>query len=175
MNVMQIASTLTLLTILIVAVVQDFKSRKISNRLILTGLLLSLAFGVILGGVQRVPYILLNISFPVIVLYILYLIGALGAGDVKLFSIIGGFTNLKLLTVCMAASLCVGAVFGLGRMLKNRNLGFSLFKSKRYFEGLLTGSFCSYRETMAEERNLIRFSPAILVGLLIAVGLQFFN
>lgn len=175
MNVMQIASTLTLYTIIIVAVVQDFRSRKISNRLILTGLLLSLAFGVLLGGMSRIPYILLNMSFPVIMLYLLYLLGALGAGDIKLFSIIGGFTNLKMLTGCIVAAFFVGAAMGILKMLRNQNLRFSLFKSWQFVKGLFLGNVCSYRETMAEERNLIRFSPAILAGLLVTMGWQCFH
>ncbi len=170
MNVMQTASTLTLYTIIIVAVVQDFKSRKISNRLILTGLLLSLAFGILTDGMSQIPYILLNISFPVITLYLLYLLGVLGAGDIKLFSIIGGFTNLKMLTVCVMASFFAGAVLGVIKMLYNRNLRFSLFRVQQYVKGMLVGNVSSYRETMAEERNLIRFSPAILIGLLFSMG-----
>lgn len=173
MNVMQTASTLTLYTITIVAVVQDFKSMKISNRLILTGLLLSLAFGFILNGVSRIPYILLNISFPVIVLYLLYLLGVLGAGDIKLFSVIGGFTNLKMLTNCMVAAFIAGAVIGIIKMLHNRNLRFSLFKGQQYVKGLFLGNVSSYRETMAEERNLMHFSLAILIGLLAATGWEY--
>ena len=86
---MQGASVLTLYAIIIVAVVQDFRNMRISNRLIIVGFIASLAFGIILGGMPRVVQILLNISFPVIMLYLLYLLGVLGAGDIKLFSVIG--------------------------------------------------------------------------------------
>lgn len=173
LNVMQTASTLTLYTIVIVAVVQDFKSMKISNRLILTGLLLSLAFGFLTYGMSQIPYILLNISFPVIILYLFYLLGALGAGDIKLFSIIGGFTNLKTLTSCMVAAFIAGAVIGIIKMLYNHNLQFSLFKGQQFVKGLFLGNVSSYRETMAEERNLMHFSPAILFGLLAAMGWEY--
>ena len=90
---MQGASVLTLYAILIVAVVQDITSMRISNRLIIMGLFLSMAFGIVLGGMPRIIQVLLNISIPVIMLYLFYLIGVLGAGDIKLFSVIGGFTN----------------------------------------------------------------------------------
>lgn len=170
---MQTASTLTLYAILIAAVVQDFKSMKISNRLILTGLLLSLAFGFILNGMSRIPYILLNIAFPVIVLYLLYLLGILGAGDIKLFSIIGGFTNLRTLTNCMVAAFAAGAVIGIIVMLRNHNLQFSLFKGLQYVKGLFLGNVSSYRKTMAEEKNLMHFSLAILIGFLVATGMEY--
>lgn len=164
---MQGASALTLYTILIVAVVQDFMYMRISNRLIVMGLFLSLAFGTVLGGMPQVIFILLNISFPVIVLYFLYLLGVLGAGDIKLFSVIGGFTNFKTLTDCMIASFIVGAVISVAKMLYNRNLKFSLFKGQFFIKEVLKGNLSSYRKTMAEEQNLMHFSAAILIALLL--------
>ena len=65
---MQGASVLTLYAILIVAVVQDITSMRISNRLIIMGLFLSMAFGIVLGGMPRIIQVLLNISIPVIML-----------------------------------------------------------------------------------------------------------
>jgi prepilin peptidase CpaA len=167
---MQGASVLTLYAIIIVAVVQDLKYMRICNRLIVMGLILSVAFGIFLGGMPRLICILLNISFPVIVLYLLYLLGVLGAGDIKLFSVIGGFTNFKTLTGCMLAAFAVAAVLSVGKMLYNRNLGFSLFKGQLFVKEVLRGNISSYRRTMAEERNLMHFSVAILIGLLIARG-----
>jgi prepilin peptidase CpaA len=164
---MQGASELTLYAIIIVAVVQDFKYMRISNRLIVVGIVLSVAFGIFLGGVPRIISILLNISFPVIVLYLLYLLGVLGAGDIKLFSVVGGFTNFKTLTGCMFAAFIAAAVFSFLKMLYNKNLGFSLFKGQLFVKEVLQGNISSYRKTRAEERNLIHFSAAILIGLLI--------
>lgn len=173
LSAMQYASEVVLYTILVVAVVQDFMYTKISNRLILVGLILSLTFGIILGGVSRIPYILLNISFPVVVLYLLYLLGVLGAGDIKLFSVIGGFTNFTMLTHCMLAAFFAGGVIALIKMLWNRNLKFSLLKGQLFLREALKGNVVSYRDTMAEKRNLMHFSLAIFLGYVLA-GIQGF-
>lgn len=103
---MQGASVLTLYAILIVAVVQDITSMRISNRLIIMGLFLSMAFGIVLGGMPRIIQVLLNISIPVIMLYLFYLIGVLGAGDIKLFRYrwIYKFKNID--------RLCAGSICG---------------------------------------------------------------
>ena len=147
---MQGASVLTLYAILIVAVVQDITSMRISNRLIIMGLFLSMAFGIVLGGMPRIIQVLLNISIPVIMLYLFYLIGVLGAGDIKLFSVIGGFTNLKTLTDYM------------------RNLRISLFKAQVFLRELFSGKFSSYRNGWVQEQNLMHFSVAVLLGMLYA-------
>jgi prepilin peptidase CpaA len=172
---MQNASVLTLYAIIIVAVVQDLRSMRISNRLIVVGLILSLVFGIFLGGIPRVINILWNISFPVIMLYLLYLLGVIGAGDIKLFSVIGGFNNFKTLTGCMLAAFIVAAVIAVGKMLYNHNLRLSLFKGQIFVKEVLQGNISSYRKTMAEERNLMHFSVAILIGLLIVRGYDYWH
>ncbi|MCM1105409.1 MAG: A24 family peptidase [Blautia sp.] len=164
---MQLASELTLYAVVIVAVVQDYRSMKISNRLILTGLVLSLVFGIILGRTSELIYILGNIFFPVILLYLLYLIGVLGAGDIKLFSVIGGFTDVRTLTRCIFAAFIAGAVIAVVKMLANHNLKSSLWRSFAYLQALAKGERVSYRGGCPEE-NLMHFSVAILIGLLAA-------
>ncbi len=167
MNAMQTASELTLYTVVGVAVIQDLQSMKISNRLIITGLVLSLVFGIFSGRTSQILYILLNIFFPVIVLYILYLTGVLGAGDIKLFSVIGGFTDFHILTRCMLAAFIAGAVISAVRLLHNRSLKRSLMRAFLYMQGLFGGQLCSYRE-FSDEDNRMHFSVAIWIGLLIA-------
>ena len=72
LNVMQYASELILHMIVIVAVIQDFKYMRISNRLIIMGLILSLVFGIFLGGVPRIFHILVNSNHMVnVMVYII--------------------------------------------------------------------------------------------------------
>ena len=86
MDVMYIASHLILYLLLIAAVIQDFDCMKVSNRLILTGLGGSLSFRLLGGESEQIIWFLPDIIIPVIVLYLLYLAGILGAADIKLFS-----------------------------------------------------------------------------------------
>jgi hypothetical protein len=67
----------------------------------------------------------------------------------------------------MLAAFVVAAVFSFLKMLHNRNLGFSLFKGQLFVKEVLQANISSYRKTRAEARNLIHFSAAILIGLLI--------
>lgn len=170
LNVVQELAARTLLVILAAAVVQDFMYMKISNRLILMGILFSLAFGLTTGGTKQVIYVLANLSFPVIVLYLLYLLGVLGAGDIKLFSIIGGFTNFRLLISCMFFSFVAAAVIAVCKMLYNRNFCGSLLRAGTYFRCLRQEGIVSYHKEWAEHRNLMHFSVAILIGYIAAVA-----
>jgi len=81
--------------LLLIAVGMDVRSMRISNRLILIGLAYSLIQRFICDGMGGFLTGLILISLPVILLYLLFLAGALGAGDIKLFSLIGGVKNFK--------------------------------------------------------------------------------
>lgn len=162
------ASDLVLLGILLLAVILDFRSMRISNRLIFIGLMLAMAIQIRENGLSHVFYVLGNISFPVIVLYLFYLTGAIGAGDVKLFSVVGGFFHFQELVLCMAASFVLGAVFSLAKMLHSGTFVSGIQSGMRYIRGLTKGERTAYGRDCRNGTNLIHFSPAILLGAVFA-------
>ena len=68
------------LTLLSVAVVMDIQSFRVSNRLIVSGLISGLFLQVLEEGVKGLGVFILNVSIPIILFYLLFLIRALGAG-----------------------------------------------------------------------------------------------
>ena len=88
------ARYLTLLGLLCFAVYTDMTRTKISNRLIVSGLILALIFRIAEEGGSGALVYMMNISIPVIFLYVLFQLHALGAGDIKLFSMIGAVLGL---------------------------------------------------------------------------------
>lgn len=111
---------LILLTFLSVAVVTDVASTRISNRLIVCGLSCGLVLRILGQGSTGVLIFLINISIPVILLYLLFQLRALGAGDIKLFSVIGAYVSTKDLLEVMLLSFFVGAVLGVGKIIHRR-------------------------------------------------------
>lgn len=134
--------------LVIIAVGMDLKRMKISNRLIFIGLGIALVRRVLCEGILGVLTWGFQISFPVIVLYLLFLVGVLGAGDIKLFSLIGGLVNFKILLWCIGYSFVIAAVISLGMLL------FYVIRERRI--GL----------------HKMHFSIAILLGLVISHLMQ---
>ena len=133
--------TLTLLTVLVFAVAADFREMRISNRLIASGLMMGLALRILGEGGAGIVHFLVNISIPVILLFLLFQLRVIGAGDIKLFSVAGGFLSMRqLLYVILAA-------FGLGKLL---------------YQKRMAGIF-------GNQRTLIHFSAMILIGYFIVV------
>lgn len=120
----------------------DFENGKISNRLIVSGLFWGLAFRLLGEGSAGLVHFLVNISIPVILLFLLFQMRVVGAGDIKLFSVAGGFLTTEQLLYVMLAAFVAGAAIGLGKLVyRVRTTGYSF--------GTIT---------------LIHFSTAILIG-----------
>lgn len=133
-----------LLAILIPAVVMDFRKQKISNRLIAFGLFSGLILRILGEGSMGVVHFLVNISIPVILLFLLFWLRALGAGDIKLFSVAGGFLETRQLLWVMITAFFAAAIIGAGKVVY-LNLS------------------CQYH---GKGKTLIHFSLAILIGYL---------
>ena len=133
---------------LICAVYTDMTQTRISNRLIALGLVLGIFFRIMTEGYMGVLFFVVNIFIPVILLYLLFQTHVLGAGDIKLFSMLGAFISTEQLLNLMVLAFCVGALLGIGKkvyqfIFLKRELG---------------------------ELTQIHFSPAILIAYLIIIG-----
>ena len=133
---------LILLVFLVYAVYTDMTQTRISNRLIVLGLIIGLFFRIWTEGAIGVLFFVVNIFIPVIFLYLLFQMRALGAGDIKLFSMLGAFLTVEQLLKLMVLAFSIGAVIGVCKIIYQ-------FIWLKYELGKLTQ---------------IHFSPAILIA-----------
>lgn len=80
---------LLLVITLAICVITDIRSRKIYNIVIFPALLITLFLQLVLGGWQALGASLLGFLIGFSILIIPYLLGGIGAGDVKLLALIG--------------------------------------------------------------------------------------
>ena len=146
--------------LVLIAVSMDVKNMRISNRLILIGLGISFIRRLCCEGILGVFTGIFLISFPVVLLYLLFLAGALGAGDIKLFSLIGGFVNFKELVLCIGYAFFFAAVFSVWKMLYYRIFFSSLEHAYHYVKCFFQGERHPYIP-ISDEKNKIHFSIAI--------------
>lgn len=84
-----------------------------------------------------------------LLLYPLFQIGVLGAGDVKLFVMIGCFYGVRDLAYIMAGAFVIGAAFSLGKLITEKNAR----ERFRYFFAYLYETGRSRRLRIYEEQN----------------------
>jgi prepilin peptidase CpaA len=156
--------------LLIGAVITDLTSRRISNRMISLGILTGLFFQIWELGVKGIAIFLIQVSLPVILLYLMFLVRALGAGDIKLFSVVGSIWNFRVLFSCLLCSFTIGAIMSLYKLLRNKNLLTRLNYFCEYMRDVfITRTILPYERQSDGKQNLIHFSIPILFGFFIAL------
>lgn len=150
--------------LVLIACGMDIKQKRISNRLIVTGLCIAIVRRCVQKGIFGIVEVLCLSSFPIFILYLLFLIGILGAGDIKLFSLIGGFLNFKQLVMCMIYAFFVAGVVSFGKLLWHGNLKIGLQQGIYYLFQILGGEKKAYQSTRKKEHTIC-FSIPVLIGL----------
>ncbi len=156
-----------LLCLLIVAAAQDIRYGKISNRLIVTGLFTGFLFQIMEYQVLGVYYFIRNISVPVILLYLFFQMRVLGAGDIKLFSMIGSILTIRELYRCMVYGFLAGGLMAAVFWLMNTKRRQSILHAGRYlYELLKTREFTAYQPLEGAETWKFAFSVPIVFGVI---------
>lgn len=124
----------------------DYRRDKIPNALILTGLFLACGYQTVQNGIAL---LCIRIVFVLILLYPLYMLGMLGAGDVKLYCMSAAFLAGRDCLIFFSFSLLFSAAIALLKMLFLRNL-----RERIHY-------FCSYVVDIAKNGKLFLYQNGI--------------
>ena len=155
-----------IICILILAVIFDLRTYRIPNMLMLIGILVSAGGTFCEKGSGGLPEILAGIVIPIALLLLLHRFRMLGAGDIKLFTVIGGAAGVEILHI-MLYSFLAGGVLAVIHMLYHRSLVNRLQVFWKYVQTcLITGHITPYDSGFdrGDTRNTVHFSIAILIG-----------
>ncbi len=108
-----------LMLVLVVAAAFDVAKRRVPNALILSGLAVSLGFAG-LSGPTGVGRMLAGIGVAMLVLLPVYASGLMGAGDVKLISLVGSFLGVHHLLWAMLCIFIAGGFLTAFYMFRTR-------------------------------------------------------
>ena len=153
------------------AVVWDFYKGKIPNLLIAAGLMAGIINLICYHDLRTILIHIPGMIFPIILLFPLYKIGTLGAGDIKLFSLLGVYFSFMETLFCMFGAYVIGAVIALGTLLWRKNfkerIMYLIYYMKDYFS---MGYFrYYYLDKHQEEKSQIHFSLPIFLSVLLFV------
>lgn len=156
-----------LILYLAVAVMMDLKFFKIPNCLCFFMLLTGIYQSYIRQGVLGIRLSLFGILFPFLALYLLFYIGGLGAGDIKLFCAIGSFLPKKIVSIILLAFLFNG-VLALWKLNQSNRLATRFC----YFRGYVRD--CLWEKKLlsdyeAQKQDRIHFSLGILLAVICVI------
>lgn len=145
----------------------DIRTKRVSNFLVCFGIALGFVFLIAQYGWTGAIYFFIRILIPILVFYLLFLMRALGAGDIKLFSVISSFIGLKGFAEVIFYSFLAGAAYSMLVLIRNRNLSARLRYATSYVQtALVTKSIPKYDHRSDGKQNVIPFSAAVFAGYL---------
>jgi prepilin peptidase CpaA len=168
----QIGEVLILITI---SLISDIKTFKIKNLLILTFIVIGMITNLLLYGITGVALSILGFLIPILMLFILFVLRMLGAGDIKLFAAVGAIVGWKFTFFSILYSFLFGGCIGLIYLFIRKN---AMKRFKYFFEYLvncfLTLKLQDYSHfENKRDTDKFRFSYAIVPGVLTQLFLQF--
>lgn len=106
--------------------VKDFISYKISNHLILSGIIIGFVVNLYQGGWTGLVMWICGVVIPIILLFPLFLFKVLGAGDIKLFSVIGGFYGIPFVLKSIVVAFIIAAIMSVIHLIKYKQVFYRL-------------------------------------------------
>lgn len=173
-----------LLFLLMAACYFDYRMDKIPNALVLLGMMLAAAYRTVwcvlklreAGGLMpalaaELGLLLLRVGIVFAILYPFYMLGMLGAGDVKLYCMSAAFLKGKDCIIFFAGSMLLAAVLALLKLLYQKNIRERLYYFCSYLvDTIRIGSFRLYfggADWKTRRRASLHMAGPMLAGLLL--------
>ena len=165
--------------ILIAAVYTDYRQNRIPNWIIIFGLISGCFISYMYGGIGMLLEGLLGIVLPIVLLYPVFVIGGMGAGDLKLFAVVGSYLGIKGITISFISAFIVGATISLVKMICFHNFKERIYYFFSYLSDLfLKGKWQLYEtqtgqnlnESLEFPKHKIHFALPIFLGVAIYLG-----
>lgn len=160
------------LILLILGLYTDTKSYKIKNSVIISFVCAGLIVNYVYSGVSGVGDWIIGFTLPILVLFILFILRMLGAGDIKLIATIGGILGIQFLIDSSIYILIAASIMALFKMLIKRNLKTRLNHFFTYLLHSITYRQIGVYDQLNKEEDkshVIRLSYAISAGTIFQI------
>jgi prepilin peptidase CpaA len=162
---------LILVPLAVLIIYHDVRYRRIPNPFVLatliSGLSINLAMGGLNGGLDSIGGCVLAF----ILMFVLHVFGAMGAGDVKLFAAIGSIIGAKLVLPTFVVVVLTGGVLAMVSVLRSGVFRTTMHRVLQILVGLLPGWPMPKFSVPADRRLTIPYGAAITIGAIIATAM----
>ncbi|MGE5472155.1 MAG: prepilin peptidase [Bacteroidota bacterium] len=155
--------------LLALAVVYDLRERRIPNFLNACGLALALSMAAYRGGWEGLSDSLAAALVGLLVFFPFFAVRMIGAGDVKLFAVVGGFVGLGALLPVWFYTVLAGGLLGIVSVLLSRSFPQFISNMRMLLFSLLyhaPGPEISLADIAARTSARIPYALAIAAGAL---------
>ncbi len=142
----------------------DLREGRVPNILIMIGYTSGFIYAICEKGAAGVPEAIISLTWPILLLYVLFRIRALGAGDIKVFSMISLFLDHHQMLMIIFVSFVIGAAVGGIRLIRTGMILSHLKNFQIYVQKTLTEKKITYYQTINEELGKLHFCGCIFAA-----------
>ena len=162
---------LFLVPLAVLIIYHDVRYRRIPNAFVLATLISGLTLNFIMGGLQGGLYSAGGCVLAFILMFMLHVFGAMGAGDVKLFAAVGSVLGAQLVLPTFVVVVLTGGVLALVSVLRSGVFATTMHRVLQILVGLLPGWQMPKFSVPADRRLTIPYGVAITIGAIIATAI----
>lgn len=171
-----LSSTATIFQIFLIplaalVIYYDVRYRRIPNAFVLATLISGLTLNFVLGGISGGLNSLGGCVFAFVLMFMLHVFGAMGAGDVKLFAAIGSVIGAPLVLPTFVVVVLTGGLLALVSIIRSGVVRTTLHRVLQILVGLLPGWQMPKFSVPADRRLTIPYGVAITIGAIIATAI----
>ena len=160
-----------LVPLAVLIIYYDVRYRRIPNPFVLATLISGLTLNVAVGGVHGGLSSIGGCVLAFILMFILHVFGAMGAGDVKLFAAIGSVIGVQLVLPTFVVVVLTGGLLALVTTLRSGLFVTTMHRVLQILVGLLPGWQMPKFSVPADRRLTIPYGAAITIGAIIATAI----
>lgn len=168
MNLIEITIPFFLTIVLLIAAVSDSRFHKIPNWLTYPTMFVAIAYHTIMSGLAGFLFSLEGVGLGIAVLIVFYLMGGMGAGDVKLMGAVGGLLGPNGVFEAFLFTAIIGGIYSIALLILH---GYLKETAKRLLMSLKTFIFTKQFIYITPIENKKR--PKLCYGVAIALGTVF--
>src|SRR5215217_4170108 len=159
-------SAVFLIPLSVIVSYYDVCYRRIPNPFVIATLTAGILIHAFFGGLNGVVASLGGCFVAFMLMFVLHVFGAMGAGDVKLFAAIGSLTGVEFVLPTFLIVALTGGVLGVLSMLRAGQLKFTMMRVFQVLIGLLPGYKVPRFPVPLDRRHTIPYGVAITFGSL---------
>ena len=166
-----LANIILLLPLAIIIGYYDVRYRRIPNAFVLATLASGVAINAIFAGLPGVAGSLMGCALGFILMFMLHVFGAMGAGDVKLFAAIGAVTGAQLIVPTFIVVIITGGLLAVVSIIRAGIVKTTMHRVLQIFVGMLPGWQMPTFAVPADRKYTIPYGVAITMGSIISVAI----
>ena len=147
----------------------DLWSQKIPNALIMMGYATGFVYIIYEKGPPGIPEAVISLAWPILLLIVLYRMRALGAGDIKLLSVISVFLDFHQMLTVIYLSFLTGAVVGLVRLLLHGEMVAHLKNIHLYLYTVITEKSLPVYRGRNDRYGVLHFAGCIFAAVSVMI------